>query len=129
MPAPSAATYSLAARIAARTSFLTLLDAQSGAATIKFRSASDALLATATLTDPAGAVSGATGELAFTVATQPEGVAAGDVAYIEFCDGAGSVHLALPAQAGTAAIAGVAVLNSLAVTVGRSLQVGLVRVA
>ncbi|HML83153.1 MAG TPA: hypothetical protein PKE37_15465 [Thiomonas arsenitoxydans] len=129
MPAPSAAAYSLAARIAARTALLNLLDAQPGAATIKFRSATDFLLATATLADPAGVVSGTTGELAFTVASQPQGVAAGEVAFVEFCDGAGVVHLAMPAQAGTSAVAGVAVLNSLAVTVGRALQVGLVRVA
>ena len=43
MPAPSAATYSVAALVAAHTSFRNLIDAGSGPGKIRIRSASDVL--------------------------------------------------------------------------------------
>jgi hypothetical protein len=118
MPAPSVATYSAAAKIAAHTAFLTLLDTGAGNATIKIRTAADVLLCTTTLTDPAGTVNGTTGQLTLTESATPNAVATGTAAYAEICDVAGTVQLALPAQVGTAAVAGKVVMNTLSLVSG-----------
>ena len=123
MPAPSAATYSVAALVAAHTSFRNLIDAGSGPGKIRIRSAADVLLAEAILTDPCGTVNGTTGQLAFAVATQEDAAVAGTAAYGEFCDSANVVHLALPAEAGTVAVPGKLVLNTLVLVAGGPVEI------
>lgn len=118
MPAPSAATYSVAALVAAHTSFRNLIDAGSGPGKIRIRSASDVLLAEAILTDTCGTVNGTTGQLALTVATQEDAAVGGIAAYGEICDSANVVHLALPAEAGTAPVPGKLVMNTLSLVTG-----------
>ena len=54
MAVPSVATYSVAALVAAHTSFRDLIDAGVAAGSIKIRSATDVLLAQIPLTDPCG---------------------------------------------------------------------------
>ena len=119
MAAPTVATYSAAALVAANTSFKDLIDAGAGAGSIKIRDAADVLLAQIPLTDPCGTVNGATGQLTITPSGRDESAdATGTAAYGEFCDSAGLVHLSLPAQAGSAAVSGKIVINSLSIVAG-----------
>lgn len=118
MPAPSVATYSAAALVAAHTSFKDLIDIGT-AGSIKIRDAADVLLAQIPLSDPCGTVNGTTGQLAFSIAGPDSSAdASGTAAYGEFCDSAGLVHLALPAQSGSAAVSGKIVLNTLSIVAG-----------
>ena len=80
MPAPVSATYSAAALVAANTSFLDLIDAETGAGSIAIRSAADVLLAEIMLTDPAGTVNGTTGQLTLTPDGREESSPAGGTA-------------------------------------------------
>lgn len=123
MPAPTVATYSVAALVAAHTAFLNLIDGGSGPGKIRVRSAADVLLAEVILTDPCGTVNGTTGQLTFTFATQEDAVTSGVAAYGEFVDSANVVHLALPCEAGTSAVSGKLVLNTLTLIGGSPLQV------
>ena len=119
MPAPSVATYSAAALVAAHTSFKTLIDAGSAGGSIKIRDASDVLLAQVPLSDPCGTVNGTTGQLAFSIAGPDSSAdASGTAAYGEFCDSDGTVHLSLPAQSGSVAVSGKLVLNTLSIVAG-----------
>jgi hypothetical protein len=64
-------------------------------------------------------VSGSTGQLTITP-SGPDTSAnnTGTAAYAEFADLAGTVHLSLPAQAGTAAVSGKIVINTLDIIAG-----------
>ena len=119
MAVPSVATYSAAALVAAHTSFKTLIDAGSGAGSIKIRDSADVLLAQVPLSDPCGSVNGTTGQLTFSIAGPDTSAdATGTAAYGEFCDSDGLVHLSLPAQAGGVAVSGKLVLNTLSIVAG-----------
>ena len=119
MPAPSSATYSAAALVAAHTSFKDLIDAGSAGGSIKIRDAADVLLAQVPLSDPCGTVNGTTGKLTFSIAGPDTSAdASGTAAYGEFCDSDGLVHLSLPAQAGSVAVSGKLVLNTLSIVAG-----------
>lgn len=119
MPAPTSATFSLSALAAANTAFRDLVDSGSGPGVMRVRNASDVLLAEIPLTDPCGTVNGATGRLTIT-ASGPDvsADANGSASYVEICNSAGVVHLALPAQSGTSPVAGYAVLNTLTIVAG-----------
>lgn len=118
MPAPSSATYSAAALVAAHTSFKDLIDAGT-AGSIKIRDSSDVLLAQIPLSDPCGSVNGTTGQLTFSIAGPDSSAdASGTAAYGEFCASDGTVHLSLPAQAGSVAVSGKLVLNTLSIVAG-----------
>ncbi len=118
MPAPSSATYSAAALVAAHTSFKDLIDAGT-AGSIKIRDSSDVLLAQIPLSDPCGSVNGTTGQLTFSIAGPDSSAdASGTAAYGEFCASDGTVHLSLPAQAGSVAVSGKLVLNTLSIIAG-----------
>jgi len=124
MPAPTTATYSAAALVAAHTAFKNLLDAGSAAGSIKIRDASDVLLAQIPLTDPCGSVNGTTGQLTITPSARDESAnATGTAAYGEFCDSDGLVHLSLPAQAGSTAVSGKIVINSLSILAAGPVEV------
>ena len=122
MPAPSSATFSAAAKIAAQESLLALIDAGSGAGKLKIRNSSDTLLWSTDLTDPAGTVNGTTGILTITF---PSGtvnaVASGTAAYGEVTDASDTVIWSAPCSAGSTAVAGQVVLNTLTVTSGSPL--------
>ena len=118
MPAPSSATYSAAALVAAHTSFKDLIDAGT-AGSIKIRDSSDVLLAQIPLSDPCGSVNGTTGQLTFSIAGPDTSAdATGTAAYGEFCDSDGLVHLSLPTQVGGVAVSGKLVLNTLSIVAG-----------
>jgi hypothetical protein len=124
MPAPSVATYSVAALVAAHTAFRDLIDAGVAAGSIKIRDAADVLLGTVPLTDPCGTVNGATGQFTLTASASDDNAdASGTAAYGEVCDSAGTVHLALPTQAGGAAVPGYLVVNSLVIVAGGVVEV------
>lgn len=124
MPAPTVATYSAAALIAAHTSFRDLIDSGSGAGSIKIRDSADVLLAQIPLTDPCGTVNGTTGQLTITPSGRDESAdASGTAAYGEFCNSDGTVYLSLPAQAGTAAVSGYIVINTLTIVAGGPVEV------
>lgn len=124
MAVPTVATYSAGAFVAAHTSFRDLIDAGAGAGSIKIRDSADVLLAQVPLSDPCGTVNGTTGQLTITASARDESAdASGTAAYGELCDSAGLVHLSLPAQAGTAAVSGYVVLNTLTVAAGGPLEV------
>lgn len=124
MPAPGSATYSAAAKIAAHTAFLGLIDAGSGAGYIAIRDASDVLLAQVPLDDPGGTVNGTTGQLTLAIAGRDESAdASGTAAYAEVCDSDDTVHLSLPAQVGTVAVSGKLVVNTLSVVAGAPFEI------
>lgn len=124
MPAPSVATYSAAALVAAQTSLLTLIDTGSGAGSIKIRDAADVLLAEIALTDPAGTVNGTTGQLTLTPDGREESApAGGTAAYAEICAVSGSVVLALPCQAGASPVSGKCVINTLTIVIGAPVEI------
>jgi hypothetical protein len=124
MAVPSVATYSAAALVAAHTAFKDLIDAGTAGGSIKIRDAADVLLATIPLTDPCGTVNGTTGQLTITMAGRDESADAnGTAAYGEFCSSNGVVHLSLPAQAGSAAVSGKIVINSLSIVAGGPVEV------
>ena len=125
MAVPSVATYSAATLIGAHTFFRDLIDADPVLlGSIKIRDAADVLLAQVPLSDPCGTVNGTTGQLVFAIAGPDTSADAnGTAAYGEFCDGAGLVHLALPAQAGTVAVSGKLVLNTLSILAGGPVSV------
>ena len=116
MPAPSVATYSAAALVAAHTSFRDLIDSGSGAGFVRIRNSADALLAQVPLSDPCGTVNGTTGQLTLSISGPDASAdATGTAAYAEICTSAGAVQLSLPAQAGSSAVAGKIVLNTLSI--------------
>lgn len=119
MTVPTVATYSAQALIDAHTALLALFDAGSGAAKLKMRDASDALLWERDLDDPAGTVNGTTGQLTLAWSgDDPAATTGGTPAYVEITDSDDNVHLSLPVAQGVAALSGYAVLNSLTVVAG-----------
>lgn len=120
MAVPSVATYSVDAKEEAHKAFRDLIDAGSAAGRLKIRDSADVLLANIPLGDPCGTVSASTGVLTFdvTAAEDSSADATGTAAYGEFTDSDGNVHLSLPTQAGTTAVSGKLVLNTLAIVSG-----------
>ena len=124
MTVPTVATYSAAALVAAHTSFKNLIDAGTGAGSIKIRDAADVLLSQVALLDPCGTVNGTTGQLVFAIAGPDASAdAGGTAAYGEFCDSDGLVHLALPAQQNVVAVSGYITLNTLTIVAGGPVDV------
>ena len=123
MPAPASTTYSVAAKVAAQTALLGLIDAGT-AAKFKFYSSADALLGTQTMTDPAGTVAGGTGVLTLTPSsTSTNASATGTVAYGTITDGSDTVIVSFPAEAGTVPVTGKVVLNTLSFVSGSPFSV------
>jgi hypothetical protein len=118
MPAPGAPTYAAAAKVAAHTSLKDLIDGGAGAGTVKLYSSADVLLATITLTDPCGSVNGTTGQLTLTPASATTGVANGTAAYGTVSSSTPTVYFSADTQAGTAAVTGKFVINSLTIVSG-----------
>lgn len=119
MTVPTVATYSAAALVAANTSFRDLIDSGSGAGLVRIRDPADVLLAECTCSDPCGTVNSGTGQLTFSAVTSDASAnASGTAAYAEICTSAGTVHLSIPAQAGTTPVSGKIVMNTLTIASG-----------
>lgn len=124
MPAPTTATYSAAAKVAAHTAFRDLIDSGSGPGLVRVRDSADVLLAECTMSDPCGTVNGTTGQLTFDAITgDSSSNASGTAAYVELCDSDGDVHLALPTQAGSSPVSGKAVLSTLTIVGGGPVEI------
>lgn len=124
MAVPATATYSVAALVAAHTSFRDLIDSGTGAGFVRFRDAADVLLAQVPLSDPCGTVNGTTGQLTLSIAGPDSSADAdGTAAYAEFCDSDGDVHLVMPTQAGTTPLSGTVALNTLEIEAGGRVDV------
>lgn len=121
MAVPSVATYSAAALVAAHTSFRDLIDSGS-AGILRIRDSADVLLASVPMSDPCGTVNGTTGQLTFSFSGTGT-AAAGTAAYGEFCTSAGVAHLSLPCEAGTVAVSGKLVLNTLTLVDGGPVEI------
>lgn len=118
MPAPAQYTYSSQALIDAQTSFLDLVDAGTGAGSIKLYDESDTLLAEIPLTDPCGTVSGA-GVLTITASGPDTSAdATGTCSYGTICDSDDNVCLTIPAQAGSSAVSGKIVISTTSIVAG-----------
>lgn len=123
MAVPTVATFSAESLIAAHTALLNLIDTGT-AGSVKIRDSADVLLAQIPLTDPAGTVNGTTGQLTLTPDGRDESAnASGTAAYAEICESDGTVHLALPAQAGASPVAGKLVLNTLTIVSGLPVEI------
>ncbi len=123
MPAPESATYSVAALVAANTSFRDLVDAHATLpGSIAILSSADVFLASIPLSDPCGTVNGATGQLTITPDGGETSATAGTAAYAEIRNGSGVALLSLPCQAGTEPVAGKCVIVSLSITLGSSVE-------
>ena len=119
-----ATEYSLQAWINANTSLLDLIKAETGAATIKIKSAANVTLAEVVIDETANsAVNGTTGVLTLAILTQEDSTTEGTASYAQVCDGAGNPHIQLPCQAGTAAVAGYCVVNTLNILAGQAFDV------
>jgi hypothetical protein len=124
MPAPSAATYSVAAVVGANTFFVGLVDAGASAGSIKIRDAGDVLLAQIPLNDPCGSVDGGTGQLTLSIAARDEPAdASGTAAYAEICDSDGVVHLTLPVQQNIVAAPGYLTLDNLTIALDAPVEI------
>lgn len=124
MPAPSEATFSLQSKIDAQTSFRDLIDSGSGPGLVRLLNAADVLLAEITLDDPCGSVSGSTGQLTFSIpGPDPSANADGVCAYGEILDSDENVHLALPAQQGSAPVVGKLVMNTTQIFAGQPVTI------
>lgn len=115
--------YSADALIAAHTAFRDLLDAGTGAGSIKIRDEAAVLLAQIALESPAGTVDGATGQLSLLPDGREDSAPATGVAHeCEICDGDGLVHLTMPCAEGTVPVAGYAVLNTRNIIAGAPVE-------
>jgi len=95
MPVPASTFYSAGAKVSAHNSFVTLLGLGASNAKILIRDASDSLLGTIDLADPAGTVDSGTGQLTFSIDGTPTASADGVAAYAEVEGGDGAVHLTM----------------------------------
>ena len=127
--------YSIDAIEAAHTALLGLIDGAATPGKIKAytgsqpatveTTASGTLLGTIILADPAGTVSGTTGALTMNAAgsTRDESAdATGTIGYVRVTDGDDVGIMDIPVQAGTEAVSGYAVFNTLSVTSGTPIE-------
>lgn len=124
MPAEYLTSWRPSAIIAAHNALLALLDADALPAKMTAHDASDTLLATVTLGDPAGVVNGTTGLLTLTIAAQEESApAGGNVSYWTIRDGAGVAYRSLEAIESTTPVPGKITMNTVAVLAGGPVQI------
>jgi hypothetical protein len=116
MPAPASLTYALTAIVAAHQGLLTRIETGAGDPSLAILDADDTLLAEVDLT--AGAVASGTGQITFTHGAAV-GAASGVAAYGEIRDGGGVAQISMPAQAGSVAVSGKLVINTLTIIAGQ----------
>lgn len=124
MPAPVSETYSASAKVAAHTALRDLIDGGVTAGKLRIFDASDVLLWETALSDPCGTVNGTTGQLTITVpAGTVNAAASGTAAWGALTDSTNAAIWSAPAQAGTAAVSGNLVINTLAIVSGAPVAV------
>ena len=128
MPAPTQATYSLEARIAANTALRDLIDAQSGNGKIHLMDGNDSIIATFELAKPCGAVNGTTGKLVITATGVAVSQYTGTVTHAALVDSNDDAHLILPAQEGSAPVAGKVILSSTYLEYDGTVEIGSIEI-
>lgn len=122
MPAPVSYEYSSAVAVAAQTALLGEIDAGTGAGKLKLYDDADVLLATVTLSDPAGTVNGTTGQLTITAASAGIVATTGTCTYGTITDSDDTVILTAPAESGTSPVSGMIVLSAVALVAASEVQ-------
>ena len=124
MPAPTQATYSLEAKIAANTAFRDLIDSKPGNGYLFLMDSADILIEFFALTVPCGIVSPTTGKLTLTTeATTLYAAGNHDIAYAVIKDAYDVEHLRLPAQEGSAPVSGKIVMSSTHISNGEPIEI------
>lgn len=122
MPAPATYEYSAAVVIAANTALLAEIDAGAAAAKLKLYDNSDTLLATITLSDPAGTVNGTTGQLTITAPAAVSVGTTGTCTYGTITDSDDTVIVSIPAQSGSSAVSGQIVISTTSLVSGADVE-------
>ena len=130
MPAPTQATYSLEAKIAANTALRDLIDAQAGNGKLHLMNEEDSIMATFELTKPCGTVNATTGKLVITTTTGLAVVEYGgyEATHAALVDSDGYAHLTLPAQEGSEPVAGKVILDLTFLEHGGTVEIGSIEI-
>ena len=107
---------------AAHNALLGLLDAGSNAK-VTIHNSSDTLLATVTLTDPAGTVNGSTGKLTLTQSASTTAIADGTASYASLRDSADVVYRSYPCSAGSSPVVNTCVITDLSIADGQQVDI------
>ena len=111
--------YSLEAWIAGYTALLGRINDGAGTPTVSIFDADDVLLAEAMLNDSTSAVNETTGDLTLVILAQEDAApASGTAAYAQIRKGDATPVIQVPCQAGSTAVAGYCVLNTLSIVEG-----------
>lgn len=128
MPAPTQATYSLEAKIAANTALRDLIDAQAGNGKLHLMVSDDSIIATFELAKPCGTVNETTGKLFITVTGVAVSQYEDTVTHAALVDSDEYAHLTLPAQEGSAPVAGKVILDSTYLESGGTVEIGSIEI-
>ena len=130
MPAPTQATYSLEAKIAANTALRDLIDAQAGNGKLHLMNEEDYIMATFELTKPCGTVNTTTGKLVITTTTGLAVVEYGgyNATHAALVDSDEYAHLTLPAQEGSEPVAGKVILDLSFLAHGGTVEIGSIEI-
>ena len=124
MPAEFLNEWSPPSIVAAHTGLLGHIDGGSGNGTITVHRADDALLATIPLERPGGAVDGTTGALTLAPDGREEDApAAGNASYATLRNSDGVALRSLPCEAGSVAVEGKCILNTVEIELGGRVEV------
>ena len=124
MPAPTQATYSLEAKIAAHTAIRDLIDSEGSPGYISFSDENDEGMFYAFFTNPCGTIDSVTGSLTLTLSTAQQTIdQGGTVAYAVIWTQGGPECLRLPAEQGNSPVNGKAVLEKLTFVADETVEV------
>lgn len=124
MPAPTQATYSLEAKIAAHFAIKELIESDGSPGYISFRDENDEDMFFWYFTRPCGTIDSVTGSLTLTLSTAQQTISqGGTVAYAVILSYLGTECLRLPAEQGNSPVNGKAVLGNLTFVGGETVEV------
>ena len=124
MPAPTQATYSLEAKIAAHFAIKELIESDRSPGYISFRDENDEDMFFGYFTNPCGTIDSVTGSLTLTLSTAQQTInQGGTVVYAVIMSNFGSECLRLPAEQGNSPVNGKAVLENLTFVGGETVEV------
>lgn len=110
--------------VAAHTALLGLIDGGAGVGYIDIFDSSDTLLAHIDLDTPGGTVNGTTGALTLAMDGREDSApASGTASYATIFDGDDTAYRSLPCQAGSFAVSGACVLNTLSIIAGGPVEI------
>lgn len=119
----SVQTYTVATKNVVHQAMADLIDSGSGAGLVKFRDESGVLLATVPLAKPCGSVNITSGRLTFAMAGRDDFIdVSGMLDHVDVTDSSGNIYLQLPAVEGLVPVPGKIVVDKLALTAGKALE-------